>query len=92
MNHQIGPDYLPKLLNVSNANKMLPTQLYLTSKTLLNRKHPKQKYHMYHHVQAYHMENCSQIFFLSGINFDPRASNAPFTKIKVVVCKPKAIA
>jgi hypothetical protein len=29
---------------------------------------------------------------LSGINFDPRASKAPFTRINVVVCKPKAIA
>jgi len=29
---------------------------------------------------------------LSGINLEPRASKAPFTKINVVVCKPNAIA
>ena len=38
------------------------------------------------------MENYSQILFYPGINFDPRASKAPLTKIKVVVCNPKAIA
>jgi hypothetical protein len=57
---------------------MLPNQLYLTSRTLLNRMHPTLKYHMYHHDLVHHMGAIT--FFLSGINFDPQ-SNAPLQEL-----------